>query len=283
MDLLKIIACVILASLPVAVWGYIFYKKNPEDKKILLYTFIGGCLVVFPIMLYQMAFEKELDLFLFKIEFRDMMSFFGKERNPIKSALYMYAFVGIVEEIGKHLVVKFLDDKKLRTIDDAIELSIVSALGFAFVENIMYFISFLQSGDFAWHVFLTAVVFRSIFSTFAHILFSGIHGYFYGIAHFASKELQLHEKENKHVILQIMHKIFHLKTKTIYHEEKMTEGLFIAVALHAGFNVFLHFNMVFIVVPYLMFGYYALSHLMAKKENHKNLNLISHKRTTIWD
>jgi len=96
--------------------------------------------------------------------------------------------VGVIEEYMKHLSVRATDDDKFMNIDDAIEYSIIAALGFAFIENIMYFyFIWIHQGVDALFI---SFIFRSIFSTFAHILFSGIYGYFYGIAHFAKPILE---------------------------------------------------------------------------------------------
>ncbi len=61
---------------------------------------------------------------------------------------------------------------------DGITYAIIASLGFATVENIMYV---LDGG------FMVALI-RAIFSVPAHALFSGIMGFYIGIAKFAVKE-----------------------------------------------------------------------------------------------
>ena len=56
----------------------------------------------------------------------------------IGTALGTILFLAIIEEYIKHLMVRVTDDKKLKDIDDAITLSIVVGLAFAFIETIIY-------------------------------------------------------------------------------------------------------------------------------------------------
>jgi uncharacterized membrane protein len=72
--------------------------------------------------------------------------------------------------------------------------------------------------------------------------------------------------------------IMHWKKETVFHEEKMAEGLLIAIALHAFFNIFLEMNWVFLLVPYLTAGFIYLSYLMEKKESHKAYCTVDNNR-----
>ena len=281
-EILKLLFCIFLAFVPAIAWGIIFYKKHPKSKKMILATFIGGCFTVVPILLYQMSLERELDMMFFTIRFRDMLDFFGniKEKNFYKSVVLTYMFVGVLEEFFKHSIVKIMDDDKIESVDDAIELSIVAALGFAFVENIMYFFNIWNTAGNINALFVP-FIFRSVFSTFAHILFSGVFGYYYGVAHFAHPFLQAEEKEGKHPVIKFVHKVLHLKKDTLYHEEKIMEGLLLAILLHAGFNFSLEVGWIFVLVPYLFLGFYFLSQLLERKENHVRYKMVTEVRTSV--
>ena len=280
-EILKLLFCIFLACVPAIVWSIIFYKKHPKEKKILIATFVGGCFTVLPIMLYQMSLEQELDMFFFTIRFKDMLDFFGNIRreNFYLAIVLTYVFVGALEEFFKHSIVKIMDDDKIQSVDDAIELSIIAALGFAFIENIMYFLNIWNREGI--DALFVPFVFRSVFSTFAHILFSGIFGYYYGVAHFAHPFLQAEEKKKKHPIIKTMHRVLHMKKDTLYHEEKVMEGLVIAITLHAGFNFALEVGWIFVVVPYLFLGFYFLSELFERKENHVRYKMIKTVRTSV--
>lgn len=272
MELTKILVSLALACVPAFIWGYIFYHKQPEPRKWVALTFIAGILSVVPIMLYKAAWQffPQLNIFTYTDAWdRDLLGFSNLVYLPV-GIVFAFAFVGILEEYMKNIAVRATDRKNLACIDDAIEFCIIAALGFAFVENMMYFFYIWSYQGFE-SMFLS-FIFRSIFSTFAHILFSGIYGYFYGIAHFAKPILQEQIRENRHPLLNALHRVVHLKSETLFHEEKMMEGLLLALGLHALFNIALEIGWTFVIIPYLVFGYMFLSYLFAQKENHKRYN-----------
>lgn len=262
-------ACALLAAIPAGVWGYIFFRKKPEDRFHARLTFIVGALAVFPILLYKVSWEYFPWLNILAYTKRFDNDFIGLQNFVLipVSVILTFMIVGVIEEVMKQSVVHAVDDHRINQIDDAIEFSIMAALGFSFTENILYFYTiWVDKGPDALFI---PFIFRSLFSTFAHVLFSGIFGYFYGIAHFAKPILQKELQENRSTLLKWFHKIFRSKTDELFHEQKMLEGLVLAIILHAIYNVFLEMNWTFIMVPYLFLGYLILSHLLEKKENHK--------------
>jgi len=57
-------------------------------------------------------------------------------------------FLAFAEEYSKHLIVRFTDDDSIRSIDDAIEFSVIVGLAFAFAENVLlYFPRLLAEGN----------------------------------------------------------------------------------------------------------------------------------------
>ena len=274
--ILQIIAgCAVLASFPAGAWGYIFYKKQHEDRLHTVVTFIIGGLAVFPILLYKYLwkFFPDINILAYAKNFeKDLIGISGFAMIPL-SVIIAFAFVGIIEEVMKMSVVHAVDDNRIRHIDDAIMFSILAALGFAFTENILYFYTiWAKHGA---ENLLVPFVFRAVFSTFAHVLFSAIFGYYYGIAHFAKPLLQEELKDKRHAFWDWYHKIFNWKTNELFHEQKMLEGLTLAVVLHAVYNIFLEMNWTFIMMPYLILGYAFVSHLFKIKENHKRLDLLA--------
>lgn len=267
--LLQIIICFLLACIPAYIWGYIFYKKQPEPRRWVAYTFLAGIVSVVPIMLYKFSwrFFPTLNIFSYTEKMNTNIFGFTDLLYVSVGGVLAFMFVGVLEEYMKNTAVRITDRKHLYQIDDAIEFCIIAALGFAFVENIMYFF-FIWSYQ-GFESLFTSFVFRSVFSTFAHILFSGIFGYYYGVAYFAKPILQEEMHQNRHPLLHWFHKVVHLKVSPIFAEEKMMEGLVLAMGLHAVFNVFLEAGWTFIIVPYLIGGYSLLSYLFNKKENHK--------------
>jgi len=160
-----------------------------------------------------------------------------------------------------------------------VEFFIIAALGFSFIENILYFYSiWLNQG--LNHLFMP-FLFRSSFSTLAHLIFSGILGYYYGIAHFATPILQEEIKENRNHWTKWLHKILSIRKEKLFYEQHIFEGLLVSIGLHAIFNIFLEMNLTFLIVPFLLGGYMTLSYLFRKKENHKKYGkLLQNERNT---
>ncbi|MBD3330152.1 PrsW family intramembrane metalloprotease [Candidatus Peregrinibacteria bacterium] len=268
--LLQIFGSILLAFVPVVIWGTIFYRKNPRDKKLIALTFIVGALAVFPILLYKISWQFLPWLNAFRVADiykDDIIGFTNLIVLPL-SVVITFMIVGLIEEIMKLLSVKIIDDDEILSVDDAIEFFIVAALGFSFTENILYFYNiWLAEGPYN---LLLPFLFRSAFSTFAHLLFSGILGYYYGVAHFARPILQRELREKRKHWTVLLHKLFNLRKEKLFHQEKLLEGLIISIGLHAIFNIFLEMNLSFMMGPFLMGGYLALNYLFAMKENHKN-------------
>ncbi|MEK7523546.1 MAG: PrsW family glutamic-type intramembrane protease [Patescibacteria group bacterium] len=267
-------ACIVLASIPAGAWFYIFRRKQPEDRFHTLVTFAIGALTVFPILLYKWLWRyfPDINILAYSKNFEnDLIGISGFVMIPL-SVIIAFSVMGVIEEVMKMSAVHAVDNHRLRHIDDAIMFSILAALGFAFTENILYFYT-IWSKQGPENMFVP-FLFRSVFSTFAHILFSSIFGYYYGIAHFAKPLLQEELRNNRHTFWDWYHKVFKWKTADLFHEQKMLEGLTLAVGLHAVYNIFLEMNWTFIMVPYLVIGYLFVSHLFTMKENQKRLDLL---------
>lgn len=267
-------ACALLAVVPAATWGYIFYRKQHEDRKHLFKTFAVGALAVFPILLYKWSWKyfPSINILDYAKNFEeDLIGLEGVIMIPV-SVIMTFAFVGVIEEIMKQSAVHAVDDNAIREIDDSIMFSIIASLGFSFTENILYFYSIWQAQG-PEHLFVP-FLFRSVFSTFAHILFSSIFGYYYGLGHFAKPLLQQELTDGKWHFWDWYNRVVKIRTVELFHEKMVFTGLFISVVLHAAYNVFLELNWTFLMVPYLVLGYLYVSSLMKRKENHKQLGMV---------
>jgi len=266
----QIIGSIILACVPAMAWGYIYYNKHPEKKSITAFTFFIGALAVFPILIYKFLWQFFPWINAFKVAENykeDLIGLTNFIAIPL-SVIITFMLVGIIEEIMKMNSVKMADaQEEIKDIDDSIEFFIIAALGFSFTENILYFYNIWISHG-ASDLFIP-FLFRSTFSTFAHIMFSGILGYYYGIAHFAAPILQEEIINNRNHWTIGLHKIFNIRKSKLFYQEKILEGLLVAVGLHALFNIFLEMNFIFLIIPFLTGGYLCLNYLFKKKENHK--------------
>lgn len=261
-----IIAASLLSFIPIFLWGYHFYKKHPEKEKYVIITFVAGSLSVIPLLIYKFSwsFFPWINAFLWTRGLQaDILGFSHFALVPI-SIVVTFMLVGVIEEVSKMVAVRLTDVEIFKSVDDVIEFAIIAALGFAFIENIIYFYNIISIRGFEQLLF--PFIFRSLFSTFAHVMFSGIFGYFYGVAHFASKELKEEMQNNRHPIIKFMHKYLHFKKVTLFKDEKILEGLLIATSLHAMFNIFLEMEWGFLIIPFLAGGYALLNYFLRKKE-----------------
>lgn len=266
---LQIIGSILLAFVPVLIWGHIFYGKNPENRQLTKITFVVGALAVFPILIYKSlwAVFPWMNAFRLADYYReDIIGFSNIIAVPL-SVIITFMLVGIIEEVMKMLSVKIVDENAIKDIDDSMEFFIIAALGFSFTENILYFYNiWITQG--AGNLLLP-FLFRSSFSTFAHLLFSGVLGYYYGIAYFAKPILREELKANRKHWTVWIHKMFNIRQEKLFYQEALLEGLLISVGLHALFNIFLEMNLTFMIVPFLVGGYMCINYLLNKKESHK--------------
>ena len=144
---------------------------------------------------------------------------------------------------------------------DSIQYSIVIALGFAFIENIIYFQKYLEITNSISEIGLFFVL-RSIVPVLAHVCFSAILGYFYGIAYFSKEIYESNEPQQKHQIMEFFHKLLHVKGETLFHEQQLMEGLIVAMTLHALFNYALEQGNLALVLPMLAVLLLVVLHLL---------------------
>lgn len=267
---LQISGSVVLAVIPALLWIKIFRNQIHESRRLILFTFFVGATAVFPILFYKYLWQyfPWINAFHYTEGFQDDVIGLSHLVSIPLSVIMTFFIVGFIEEAMKNIAVRMVDDRSTtRNIDDAITMSIVAALGFSFTENIMYFHAiWIQQG---MENLLMPFVFRSIFSTFAHVMFSAIFGYYYGISFFAKEYLIA----NKRVIYwpKKIQEWFGIKKEEIFSISKWVEGFLIAATLHAIYNIFLEMNWTFLLVPFLGLGFFYVNHLLKQKENHKNL------------
>lgn len=268
-SILKLILAIILAIIPAIIWGFIFYKKQVGQKSMMMTTFVLGALFVMPLLLYKYLWQffPWIDAFKYTDQFKeDFIGFESFGYIPLDVVL-TFMIVGVIEEVAKLWAVKLTDNNKIRSVDDAIEMCIMAALGFAFAENILYFYNIIASRGL--ESLMYPFIFRSLFSTFAHIMFSGIMGYYFGMGVLSKNILAEPVNKKKWRFIRGFSKLVNFKKEVLFHDEKVAKGLLIAIILHAFFNIFLEMNWVFLLVPYLTGGYIYLTYLLNKKEANK--------------
>ncbi len=287
---IEFISCFFLAFIPVVIWLKIFLAKHPEKRSHVVITFIFGIISAVLVLGYQSLWGKGPINFIFfeaeALNFQENIR--GMITNSILASFCIYMSVGVMEEVTKHYATVKADRRVFESIDDVIELSIVAALGFAFLENIGYFFSLIVE-DKTENLLSTFLV-RSVFVVFIHILCSAIYGYFYGLGHFAKPYMQMEiQKGRKFTVANFLHKLLHFRRTEVFREKMMMEGLVISVVLHGFYDFVLDTNFVItigdvsrplyvIMLPvYLIVGFWYLSFLLSKKENLEHFGHIEEK------
>lgn len=182
-------------------------------------------------------------------------------------------FLAFAEEYSKHLIVRFTDDDSIRSIDDAIEFSIIVGLAFAFAENVLlYFPRLLAAGD------MPRLLLRSVLTVLMHAVASGILGYFYGLAHFSAEEVR-RRHAGRGTFYRWLHRAFLFRRERLYHEVKMFEGLVLAGCFHAVFNLAAKEGRIGMMLALVGAGAAFLYYLLGLKSNHERMGAIAPKRT----
>lgn len=132
MDVLKTVLLFILALLPILILGYYTYSmdKEKEPKKVLIKLFVGGIGAVIITIILSLLLQK-------------LFPYFASDINgysPFKLLLYTFIMVSFVEELSKFIVTYKLSyyNKEYDELYDMIVYSVFVALGFAWIENLLY-------------------------------------------------------------------------------------------------------------------------------------------------
>lgn len=225
----------LLAFIPTLVWlSFLFNKRKNRKLQILLFFF--GAFSVAPIFLIQYIFQLFPQL--------DFITIADKQITDINlHFLLIYSWVGISEELIKQWMLRYLDSKYMfvETINDSIKFSLISALGFSFAENIFYF---YQIGtNIGLLSLVIAFLFRSIFTTCAHLVFSGFFGYYYGLAKFSISIVEQSIQQGKKIYFsRFLARLLNMSKIQAYQETTILKGLFAAIIMHVFFNYMLQMN-----------------------------------------
>ncbi len=282
---IKYIIVFLIAIIPAIIWIYLFLSKHKENKWAVFFTFIGGILAAQLILLYKGYWDNTLNLIFFKVSLVDFRSNIEELIiNGFLAAIVTFLSIGAMEEFAKFWIMKIINKPFFKSIDDVIELAIISALGFAFYENVIYFLS--QWGKLTSQAFFLLAVSRVTIVTMVHMLCSGILGYYFGLALFAAPILKIeHMKKKRHPVLKFFKTVFHLRTTHLFRDEMMVLGLILAMVLHALYDFILSSTInispiliTLTVMLYFFGGYWFLGHLLKRKEDKLELGQITNKK-----
>ncbi len=163
---------ILLASFPVfCVLAYFWHldKGEKEPFPLMKSVFLAGFAITIPVAFIELGLEY-IGLLL-----------------PVSPLVFVFLsavfFVALPEEYAKFWVVKnrAYNSPRFNEIMDGITYCVLASMGFALLENVLYTIQFgIGTG-----------VLRAFTAVPAHALFSGIMGYYMGLAkHAASPEME---------------------------------------------------------------------------------------------
>lgn len=249
----------IIALIPVILWCALFLSYHTQRLSVVVLAFFAGMLSTTPILFYDQLtrLSTPLNFFLFTItpvQFSGSSSSFVSSlglpgmatvSGSVAATLVTYLIVGCIEEGSKYWVLKRGCSGFFRSIDDAMQLAIIVAIGFAFAENLVnphYFVGFvrtfiLESATPHWGAFLANVFGRSVLTNMVHILSTGVLGYFFGRAYFAHPILNAHlQKGRTHAVIRRIHEMLDLPIETVYARSMLMLGILSAIVLHGIFD-----------------------------------------------
>lgn len=208
-------------------------RQAPEPRKEILKAFFWGGFIVFPVLLIA----GPISTFIHEM---------SNLNSVIRILFLSFMIDGLIEEWAKFSVLseKFYLSRHFDEPRDGIIYGMVIGLGFSFVENFLYSLTFTNVSEGLWIIIL-----RGLATTFMHILAIGTVGYYLGMAKFASS------RENN-------------KNRLIW------QGLIIAILLHGLFNTVIRFGYEWALVPLaiLLIGVYIVILSGLHKMSHLKLN-----------
>jgi RsiW-degrading membrane proteinase PrsW (M82 family) len=281
MDLINILTAFFFALIPALCWLVLYYHKDykdPEPKKVITQTFLAGALVALPFL-----------------GLRYLLSIIGEGSLLFAGVTGVIIFAAMEEmaKLSASIFVVTNHHRDFNQLIDGVVYAVTAALGFAFIENMIYFIGFLMT-DVSSESLLFVTAFRSLGTMLAHTLFSSLAGLVWAYAYF-SKQISPFQQKNLlafelkdfinreiltlHIIRQNILKA--RPSRRGGHEKKILvlEGIVLATILHIIFNLTTTFelfgqNLTFLVIPGIIGGFLYVSYLFTKKLNQKILKVV---------
>jgi len=153
--------------------------------------------------------------------------------------LLAYFLIGALIEYSKNILVRLTGWGWSKSVDDVIALSFAAALGFVIFANFFQFLlafSGQLEGVNGYVGIVKFVLLREFFVLPVHLFCSGIFGYYYGVAKFATPELR------KIDLVWVQKILFFLPLKKRHATASILRGTLISVTFYAVFYTIFQLN-----------------------------------------
>lgn len=171
----------LLSLLPAGLFLWLWYLRRhdrPVPAKAVCFGFLAGIGIVLPAFAIESRARALWDLISpgTSYNFDGALLPLQQPLDIILPAIGTFLIVALVEE-GLRFLVLYVWYRRSRAVDqifDGLVIGLAAGLGFATLENTIYFLHLIQQGNFDTLIFVFFL--RFIISTIAHISFGGIMG-----------------------------------------------------------------------------------------------------------
>jgi len=182
-----IIIAGLLSLLPVVILLWIYYvrERQPTVRGATMARFfaLGMLCVALAVALERAVYTlwKTLSPTTSNVFFIEGISF-SHLPSLVPAMVVSFGVIALIEESVRYLVMRLSFDRTqdFDQLIDSIQYGFVLGLGFAFVENTLYFLRLFQSLDF--DTLVVVFFLRFLISTVGHMAFGGVMGYCLGMA-----------------------------------------------------------------------------------------------------
>ncbi|MBP6981484.1 PrsW family intramembrane metalloprotease [Candidatus Gracilibacteria bacterium] len=157
----------------------------------------------------------------------------------MKLVFFYYIVIAIIEETSKHFCVVTSSLPFIDSVKKGVLFSIFIALGFGFIENILYLKNIAEHSGLLSSGVITTWIFRSIFSLMTHIICSVIVGLYFSRAFLKYTSLP---------------RIFPYIKTLLY-------GFIFSIIVHAIFDISLTIGFTGIIFIYFFGGYLGITRI----------------------
>lgn len=209
----------LLAILPIVILGLYIYNKDIEkEPKILLFKLFGFG-VLSSVFVFFFSYVLSEVLIYFKIDMNTV--------NYFNYFIYSFLFVSLIEEGCKWLSTRFIgyNSKYFDESFDIIVYASFVALGFAFLENIMY----------VFNYGISAAILRALISVPGHLSFGIMMGYFMLLS-------KINKNKNKKRKYMIYSFLFPFLLHGLYDYLLLLKNTYILIVLFILLFMFFIFN-----------------------------------------